>query len=372
MLTLVIGYRNRDVERVKRCLDSLARQTFKEFTLIFVDYGSPSAIAAAAKQTVERYPFTRYVYSDTRGWPWNRSRALNIGGRLAQSEYVVTTDVDVVFEKNVLEIVAHHLHRGRVLHCRPYFLPKDFSDWENLTSRLPSFRLGTEAMLGVFMGVPRKVFHELRGFDEYYRYWGVEDRDLAHRLKTVGVEQAWLPDEARMFHQWHPESNYVTADFMPDGAWRRMSIHFEQHKGSVTRNTECWGMIHRTEQRQVWQFVDPEAVALIKNDRLVMVDLQPDSEVSVSNVLRQLWQLPSGHALAVNHADYPGRTRWVDAIIRKVNAACVRLGSRARIDYRNNLLHAAISDCLFDCEEVIADYYLNIPASDGLTLVVRA
>jgi len=372
MLTLVVGFRNREIERVRRCLDSLAGQTFKEFTLIFVDYGSPTPVATKAKEMVERYAFARYVYSDTRGWPWNRSRALNIGVRRAGSDYVATTDIDMIFDPNFLAMAMERARPGGVVYCQPTYLPKDFNRWEEIPSSAAEFKKSIQNRHGGFMCLPTRVVHRIRGFDEYYRYWGVEDRDLAHRLTTEGLEPVWLPEQAVMFHQWHPELNYASPDFMPNGAWQRMSIHFEKQKSIVVRNREDWGAIHQTSQRQAWRFVDPESLKLVNNDQLVMVDLQPDDQVSVSDLLHRLRQAPSGHALAVEHANYPGHTSWLDAFIRIANRVVRKTGRPPCVDYRGNLLHAFISDCLFDYEEAVADYCLNIPVSDGLTLLVRA
>jgi hypothetical protein len=49
-VSFVIGYRYRDLLRVVRCLDSLACQTFRDFDLTLLEYGSvsetPRAMAA--------------------------------------------------------------------------------------------------------------------------------------------------------------------------------------------------------------------------------------------------------------------------------------------------------------------------------------
>ena len=44
-LAIVFGYRNREPIRVKRCLESLSKQTDSDFRVVFVDYGSAKIFA---------------------------------------------------------------------------------------------------------------------------------------------------------------------------------------------------------------------------------------------------------------------------------------------------------------------------------------
>ncbi|MDQ7034164.1 MAG: hypothetical protein Q9P01_04820 [Anaerolineae bacterium] len=37
--------------------------------------------------------------------------------------------------------------------------------------------------------IATRVFHEMRGYDEYYRYYGVEDRDMSIRLRLMGIKK---------------------------------------------------------------------------------------------------------------------------------------------------------------------------------------
>ena len=93
-ITFIYCYRDRDLERVKLSLDSLANQTNKEFRVIFVDYGSDLKRAAEVEEIVDSYDFAEYCYNDTRGKVWNRSHALNTAIRLAETEFVFTSDVE--------------------------------------------------------------------------------------------------------------------------------------------------------------------------------------------------------------------------------------------------------------------------------------
>src|SRR3954467_4714663 len=102
-LTIVYIYRNRDLERVKRTLDSLKKQTVKDFSVIFIDYGSNDSFKQGVQKIVEEYSFCKYVYNDSRGMPWNRSHALNTGIRLTETDFVFTADIDMIFETHFVE-----------------------------------------------------------------------------------------------------------------------------------------------------------------------------------------------------------------------------------------------------------------------------
>jgi glycosyltransferase involved in cell wall biosynthesis len=372
MLTIVVAFRNRDTERIMRCLDSLAAQTYEDFELLFVDYGSFSNIASSARKVVGQYPFARYLYSDARGWPWNRSRALNIGGKRARGAYVVTTDVDMVFEKDFMAVVARHARKDRVLHCQPYFLPKDYDQWDNLSQHTRGLQQATKDAFGGFMCVATEVFHEIRGFDEYYRFWGREDRDIFYRLSGLGLEVVWLPDLALMFHQWHREFNFHTPGFMPDNVWGDMCQHIYEKRNCAVRNPGAWGVIHPTEARKAFEFIEPESSEIIRNDRLMMKDLPPDSCASIGELLLDFSELPPGHAFGVNHAFYPKRDYVMEMVISCVNRVARKINMNSAVDYRKNILHSYLAECLDQYPDMISDYYLNYPVLNGLTIMVRA
>ncbi len=52
MITILYPYRNRDLERIKRSLDSLVVQTDQRFKVLFVDYGSTPKQASLVKQLI--------------------------------------------------------------------------------------------------------------------------------------------------------------------------------------------------------------------------------------------------------------------------------------------------------------------------------
>lgn len=256
-LTIVIGYRNRDVGRVERCLRSLAGQTRDEFNVHFVDYGSHLSLARRVQSLVGTFAFCRYIYSDTRGWPWSRAKALNIGIRLTETEYVLTTDADIIFATNFVETVLNVQDGSSAIYCAPRWLPSTFANWQHVYDFKYAFPKGDRNQLGGCQCVPTATMLKLGGFDEFFEYWGLEDHDVHDRLIMSGLQERWVDDRTTMFHQWHA----ATRGGVPRSYLRRWIDPYRQaHRFRLRRNEEGWGRITRTTDRPLFASI-PEATS---------------------------------------------------------------------------------------------------------------
>ncbi|MEM6843548.1 MAG: glycosyltransferase [Bacteroidota bacterium] len=250
-ISIVFSYRNRETVRVKRCLDSLAEQTFSDFEVIFIDYGSTEPHKSGIKELTSRYSFVNHVYNHTIGMPWNRAHALNTGIRIATGNYILFGDIDLIYSPNVLEILNNNLKPNRQIYSSVILLPKEFDQWESLfflnVSEFPNTSFSGKG--GVHL-VEKENLNRINGYDEYYAYWGVEDRDLNLRIKSRGVEDFWLDKrECQIYHQWHPKtSNLKNSDF-PDKWWEEMNIYFSLNQKNLVRNEKGWGKIYTSEDR---------------------------------------------------------------------------------------------------------------------------
>ncbi|MBN1680164.1 MAG: glycosyltransferase [Anaerolineae bacterium] len=346
---------------------------------MFVDYGSRAPVAAAARALVEQYAFCHYVYAETRGFVWNRAHALNIGVRRAASDFVATTDIDLVFAPDCLDVLMNATRDDRVVYSRVQYLPQAFADWDDLTTCGQRFPLSSPTGYGGLQCVATDVFHELRGFDEYYRYWGIEDSDYHLRLTTLrGLQETWISDRANIYHQWHPKDKDIHAVYppranrVPDDVWYRMLLHFERHRGTARRNSEQWGHVHTLDDRPVLNFLDLEHGQLIKNDRLVPLNYDAASNSYAARALSaNFGKLPAGHAFVVPRARFPRQTPLVDRLLLMANKRLSRHG--IEIDYSPNRMHSFLAG--FILEEYgrsIADYFVDFPAEGGVSLIVKA
>lgn len=80
---------------LSQALDSILRQTHRQFEIILINDGSTDETAEVAA----RYPEVRYFYQPNQG----RSAARNLGARVSQGDYLVFLDADDALLPNALE-----------------------------------------------------------------------------------------------------------------------------------------------------------------------------------------------------------------------------------------------------------------------------
>jgi hypothetical protein len=153
---------------------------------------------------------------------------------------------------NFLESANNEAVYDKNLYGECYRLPKMFDSWDTLdkieTNDLNSF--GKAGKGGVHIVHKQKLI-EIGGYDEFYCYWGVEDRDLNHRLTKLGLLETWMNKQAPVFHQWHPLTSDFYASGFPLQWWEDMNIYFERNKSKVVRNGMEWGKLLTKKDRPV-------------------------------------------------------------------------------------------------------------------------
>jgi len=256
-LSIIFGFKNRDLERVERCLCSLEEQSDIDFEVVFVDYGSEPFLQQAVKELIDRFSFVKYVYSEMRGRPWNRSHALNIGARLAQGEILMTTDIDLIFSDFSIRKMLDIYDKQSSLHATCYYLPEKFNKWSELSSHKYLYAPPCRDALGLLMVLPREIFLSIGGFDEHYQFWGAEDEDLEERLFKKGFKTLFLDiNEFPLYHQWHPTQNNLSLSFMPSGYWSRVQFHFGKNIDTLIRNDDReLGKIFSSSERPILQYM---------------------------------------------------------------------------------------------------------------------
>ena len=200
LFSILLGFRNRDYQRVKNSLDSLSRQKTQNFEVVFVDYGSGDQIGTEIKTLVKSYAFCRYIYTETRGRVWSRAHALNTGLRLAEGDYVIFSDIDLIFPANFTELLTQFLSDRTFLTHRCYYLPECFNVNSNLNDKLEDVPVSYVGLLLVSKGYALKI----HGFDEFYQIWGAEDDDFIARLERAGLQRRVIDvNDIPVYHQWH-------------------------------------------------------------------------------------------------------------------------------------------------------------------------
>jgi len=243
--SFVIPYRNRETDRVARCLASLQAQSFSDFEIVFIDYGSDAPINAQIGTLCNQFDKVRYLYYDTRGWFWSRSHAVNLGIVNAKGDTVVVVDIDLIYSPVFLARLDQLNNQSgaakEFYHYQCYYLPESFRAYDQLDfvhSR--PYETSTFQGSGGLVAVPRQAFAEAGFFDEYFRVWGVEDMDMTERLQQAGYVRRTVPvTEAASFHQWHPKAYRSNA--APHSWYDAMETHWQARKarGNAQGQLQC-------------------------------------------------------------------------------------------------------------------------------------
>ena len=249
MITILYTYKNKDVLRVKRSLDSLLTQTNSEFKVLFVDFGSNSSYSKDLQDVLKNYTFVSYLYSYHSHQPWSRSKAINIGLRHVNTPYVFIADIDMLFHKEFITA----LHHIKSPDCSYYFKVGFLDEKETQTNKdFEDYSISFESSPGA-QGLslfPTEALMKINGFDEFFHFWGGEDEDIHARLKISGLEVNFFDKRILMLHQWHPTyrnslNKKLTVDLNHETITRinQERLRMNMHLRTSIVNAKDWGRI---------------------------------------------------------------------------------------------------------------------------------
>lgn len=274
-ISIIFAYRNRDISRVRASLESLQKQTYKGFKVVFVDYGSRLENSKEIKMLVEAYSFANYYYIAHTGLLWNKSKALNFGIKASQSEYVFLADVDVIFNPVFLEKLQTLRQTNRFSLFKIGYLSKHISqqqihqfDFKNITTS----HIGNTFGIGLF---PKSKLFEVRGLDEFFHFYSSEDEDLNSRLKAIGVN-THVEETLMMYHLWHPrypkkKDSVLTLEPRLSDVMRINQYHYLYNKRlSISNpNNKAWGECYfNTDLNELGH---PQSTILLDNQKAAVL-----------------------------------------------------------------------------------------------------
>ena len=254
MITVIYPYKNRELFRVKNSLDSLARQTNKDFCVIFVDYGSDFEISASIKELTQQYEFVKYIYSFNINKPWSRSKAINIGLRFVETEYVFIADIDIIFHNTFIATLSNFKNKDQNVYFQVGYLDK----YEN--KELKEFESYTIVSKSIPEGQGLSFFSlnsllTIGGFDEFFHFWGAEDEDVHLRLQNAGFSSRFYDNKILLLHQWHKsfenlDKGKLTIEPNLSGIFslNKEKLRFNQKNNLIIVNKEDWGKIIKEDE----------------------------------------------------------------------------------------------------------------------------
>lgn len=356
-LSFIVGFRNREVERVKLFLESLKSINENDFELIFVDYGSNEKIAESVKQIVLNYPFACYYFFDSRGQNWNRAKCLNYGFSKSKGEYVFTSDIDFLYSVDFISVIKKIITPIHAYYFQVGFLSQKQS--ENILVDSEKYEIESysdEEAVGALL-ISRQMFTEVGGYDEFYEIWGVEDNDLLYRIRMTENKVSFYSERILIWHIWHLPVRQSSV--LPEGWLKYLKDYFEHKKRVITsanQNHYC-----RLD-------VDRPIINKKENLRLIEVKVCTSERFLPLLLWKSLTSVSSNEGIVVKF-DFSNIEKIKDSrlnkIVRRANAFFERLNSPLILKNRNMDLYldeiqarAAIQYFLKNYAEFISDSYV--------------
>lgn len=204
-VSIIYSFRDRKEETVRMSLDSLSNQTFTNFEVVFVDYGSNPSHSQFLHTLPGTYPFVRLISVPSFGKLWSRSKALNIGIRESLSDLIFIVDIDLFFAPNALERALSEFEPNSFFGGNWYFLNQEESKKILTGSEISPLKSTKISDDNGMLLVEKKSLEKIHGYDEFFHLYGGEDTDLKNRLVNAGFKKRKLA-ETHVFHIWHPHA----------------------------------------------------------------------------------------------------------------------------------------------------------------------
>lgn len=253
-ITILYTYRNRELSRIIRSLDSLKQQLLQNFEVIFIDYGSKKELAIEVKTVIAQYGFATYEYLYTESQPWNKSKAINYVIRNLNSEYCFIADIDIIFHPEFTSILQEKISPNKATYFRVGYLSEEESKKELFFDKYNIKFYSNEEATGMTL-FPVDVLKNIRGYDEFFHFWGSEDTDVHNRLKKLGFEVEYYKDKIVLLHQWHRnyrnrETKKLNKELQLKGIVEINSIYLLKNSERKERNNTSneWGRVLSKEE----------------------------------------------------------------------------------------------------------------------------
>lgn len=246
LITIVLTYRDRDLELLENCLNSLRNQTNVNFKVTLVDYGSTGKFKNRLTELVSDFPFVSFIKCKTYQQLWCKSRAVNIALKQCETPYVFVGDIDMVFHPEFMDYLDDLKNEKIATYFQVGFLSeleskttKDFEDY-NI-----KFKSSSEATGMTLYNT--EVLKSINGYDEFYNGWGAEDTDVHVRLLNAGYSLNFYDDKILMLHQWHDKLHRTNKSIAPyHSSLEKINyqyLKFSKESKKVKANTNfSWGV----------------------------------------------------------------------------------------------------------------------------------
>jgi glycosyltransferase involved in cell wall biosynthesis len=354
---------------VRLSLESLRKQSDPDFKVIFVDYGSDKKTAAAVNSIVSEYPFAKYIYCDTRYMVWNRSHALNVAIRIAETPYVFTSDIDMIYEPGLVSMLNKLADPEKAYFFSSVMLPPGKLP-EDIPDRKPYLRISKDALGWGFIPVAKLL--QIGSYDEVYCIWGKEDNDIGYRLEKAGCKVEYI-SEIWMNHYYHPPVPNQR-EVLPADWFLFLTDYFESRKEIINRNSaDIWGELVPPDTRK--------APRLLEDPSTFFVPVKGRYRFFRYSVERAFQAAESGSILSFIHHDELHKV-YSASTVSKVSSVVNRGFDLLKLPFMLNGRFDSNKEDVYDTrdellyfliarKDEILDYAFTIEAGDLKVVVLK-
>lgn len=205
-----------------------------EIEIIVLNDGNPGDVDRICSVYGAKHVYTAETKSDPNDWRVP-GFALNIGAKISTGDALIITCAEMFHLTNcfdpIIDAVAEDEKVMAIVDGRDdngSFGVNGHEDLPQLNVKLP-----------FLMGVSKKIFFEIGGYDEDFTGHAWEDQDLVDRLKLYGCKYKFV--DGLCVHLFHPRTCYQPQ-------YREASIYnnriFKSKKGTIVRNVgREWGNV---------------------------------------------------------------------------------------------------------------------------------
>lgn len=197
-------------------LKSLLWQDYNNFKVVVMDGGSKNYNEIKKRlESIDRIRFI--VFQHKIEGVFHKTLLNNIAIKKCDTEYIATTDADLVYDKRFIGSVIPLLEHDTMIESRTMYwkgaivekIYKGELDPFNNIDSCKKARIKKRTTCGGFQCLHKDQWDKIGMYDERYKYWGSEDQDLLHRAVMAGIKVKWLGESVEsvmVFHQPHPKN----------------------------------------------------------------------------------------------------------------------------------------------------------------------
>ncbi|UYW00512.1 glycosyltransferase family 2 protein [Flavobacterium agricola] len=253
MITIITTFKNRELERVNKHLESLTKQINKNFKIVFIDYGSDIPLNISNNNQLQ------YFYLEVKNQPFNKSKAINyVIKNIVDTKFIFIADVDMIFAPNFIDKCYELSLEYQAFYFQVAYLKPKISDCKNIFNPINFSNLSNESATGM-MFFKTKDIVRLGGYDEFMHFYGAEDTDVFLRLKKIGINAYFYNENnVLMAHQWHKKfiesyTKKISQHLQLSEVWRLNQIKKNNNRDCdiINVNGDNWGNIHSNDHLKV-------------------------------------------------------------------------------------------------------------------------